>query len=216
MGRRAVLYCCGFFILASPGENTTSYVGILWKLRLAVVVCFIIRKRRLAYVVCIDFTNEEYHVIRVDFIVALRRTKGRGRRTLRSPPSPSSGLHLIHPGLSAAAGHICCRGFIPIQVAVFRCYRYSPVPNFIWLSVFGLESFAFQLGCWAMVARFSLLGDRSFVPAATVGFAMAFCRICADRDWVVCFCGWRYGMVCIVSSLGCMENFISCVEQLYR
>ena len=27
---------------------------------------------------------------------------------------------------------------------------------------------------------------RSFVPAATFGFAMAFCRICADRDWVVC------------------------------
>ena len=50
------------------------------------------------------FTRDEYHVIRVDFIVALRRTKGRGRRTLRSPPSPSSGLHLIHPGLSAAAG----------------------------------------------------------------------------------------------------------------
>ena len=44
------------------------------------------------------FTSREYHVIRVDFIVALRRTKGRGRRTLRSPPSPSSGLHLIHPG----------------------------------------------------------------------------------------------------------------------
>ena len=56
------------------------------------------------------FTRGEYHVIRVDFIVALRRTKGRGRRTLRSPPSPSSGLHLIHPGLSAAAGHYCCRG----------------------------------------------------------------------------------------------------------
>ena len=45
-----------------------------------------------------DFTSGEYHIALVDFIVALRRTKGRGRRTLRSPPSPSSGLHLIHPG----------------------------------------------------------------------------------------------------------------------
>ena len=61
-------------------------------------LCYFIRKRRLAYIVCIGFSNAEYHVIRVDFIVALRRTKGRGRRTLRSPPSPSSGLHLIHPG----------------------------------------------------------------------------------------------------------------------
>ena len=69
-----------------------------------------IRNRRYSLVVYSGFTSGEYHVIRVDFIVALRRTKGRGRRTLRSPPSPSSGLHLIHPGLSAAAGHICCRG----------------------------------------------------------------------------------------------------------
>ena len=67
-------------------------------------LCFIIRKRRLAYGGCIGFTNGEYRIAIVDFIVALRRTKGRGRRTLRSPPSPSSGLHLIHPGLSAAAG----------------------------------------------------------------------------------------------------------------
>ena len=73
-------------------------------------LCFIIRKLRLAVVVCIAFFNEEYLISLVDFIVALRRTKGRRRRTLRSPPSPSSGLHLIHPGLSAAAGHIGCRG----------------------------------------------------------------------------------------------------------
>ena len=56
------------------------------------------------------FTSGEYRIALVDFIVALRRTKGRGRRTLRSPPSPSSGLHLIHPGdplrrgMTAAAG----------------------------------------------------------------------------------------------------------------
>ena len=59
---------------------------------------------RLAYGVCFAFFNAEYHVIRVDFIVALRRTKGRRRRTLRSPSPPSSGLHLLTPGLSAAAG----------------------------------------------------------------------------------------------------------------
>ena len=56
------------------------------------------------------FTRGEYHVIRVDFIVALRRTKGRRRWTLRSPSPPSSGLHLLTPGnplrrgMTAAAG----------------------------------------------------------------------------------------------------------------
>ena len=80
------------------------------KLRLLISYVFIIRNRRLALVVCFGFFNEEYLIAPVDFIVALRRTKGRGRRTLRSPPSPSSGLHLIHPGVSASAGHICCRG----------------------------------------------------------------------------------------------------------
>ena len=116
------------------------------------------------------FTSREYLIASVDFIVALRRTKGRGRRTLRSPPSPSSGLHLIHPGVSAAAGHIGCRGLCQYRIPVSGAGRLSPVPNFVQLSVFGLVSFAFQSGCWAMVVRFSLLGDRSFVPAATWGF----------------------------------------------
>ena len=165
---------------------------------------FFIRNLRYSFDLLSGFTRDEYHVIRVDFIVALRRTKGRGRRTLRSPPSPSSGLHLIHPGVSAAAGHDCCRGLMPILDSGIRCCRSSPVPNVVLLSVFGLVSFAFQSGCWALVARFSLLGDRSFVPAATCGLAMFFRRICADRDWVVSF-GWkRYVITCIVIGLDWM------------
>ena len=105
---------------------------------------FIIRKLRLALIVYSGFTSREYHVIRVDFIVALRRTKGRGRRTLRSPPSPSSGLHLIHPecplrrGISAAAVYTNLGSYIPVQVdnphfdVSFGCL------------VFGLRSLAFQ------------------------------------------------------------------------
>ena len=42
------------------------------------------------------------------------------------------------------------------------------------LSVFGLRSFAFQLGCPACIVRFSLLGEGLFVPAATWGFAFSF------------------------------------------
>ena len=41
---------------------------------------------------------------------------------LWTPPHP--------PGESAAAGHICCRGFIPIQVTVFRCRSIIPSSEF--------------------------------------------------------------------------------------
>ena len=36
---------------------------------------------------------------------------------------------------------------------------------------------------------FHYWGEGLFVPAATVGFAMVFRRICADRDCSVCFGG---------------------------
>ena len=58
----------------------------------------------------------------------------------------------------------------------------------VWLSVFGLVLFAFQkilLGLMSFV--FHYWWDGLFVPAAIVRFAMAFRRICADRDWVDCF-----------------------------
>ena len=141
------------------------------------------------------FSNAEYRIALVDFIVALRRTKGRRRRTLRSPSPPSSGLHLLTPGETAAAGHDCCRGLMPILDSGIRCYRYSPVPNFVQLSVFGLVSFAFQSGCWAGIFRFSLLGGGAvcacgyggFWLYSFVGFARNLLRR-LTREWVVCFC----------------------------
>ena len=57
-----------------------------------------IRNRRYSLEFLSGFTRGEYHIVCVDFIVALRRTKGRRRRTLRSPSPPSSGLHLLTPG----------------------------------------------------------------------------------------------------------------------
>ena len=148
-------------------------------------LCFIIRNRRLAYVVCIGFFNEEYLIALVDFIVALRRTKGRGRRTLRSPPSPSSGLHLIHPGNPLR------RGILAAAVYANLGFRY-PVLSLLPSSEFCLGALCSGLDCsrFSRVAQlvshvFHYWGDRSFVPAATWGFAMVFRRICADRDWVV-------------------------------
>ena len=140
---------------------------------------------RFAVVVYLGFTNGEYHIALVDFIVALRRTKGRGRRTLRSPPSPSSGLHLIHPGYPLRRGITAAAGLgqyrIPVSGAVVhRQFR-------IWFcylcSGWYRSRFSRVVGLWSHV--FHYWGDRLFVPAATCGLAMFFRRICADRDWVV-------------------------------
>ena len=123
------------------GAVTCSW---LIKLRLAYILCYFIRNRRFALIDSSGFTRNEYHVIRVDFIVALRRTKGRGRRTLRSPPSPSSGLHLIHPGCPLRRGILAAAvdrdivSFIPVQTA---CPHFD-IP--FGCCVFGLRLFAFQ------------------------------------------------------------------------
>ncbi len=90
------------------------------------------------------FFNKEYHIALVDFIVALRRTKGRGRRTLRSPPSPSSGLHLIHPGYPLRRGILVAA----VDRDIGSLYPVQTVhPHFdvsIGCFVFGLGLFAFQ------------------------------------------------------------------------
>ena len=129
---------------------------------------FIIRKLRWAYGFYSGFTRGEYRIAIVDFIVALRRTKGRRRRTLRSPSPPSSGLHLLTPGESAAAGK--CRlprvwgnigSCIPVQVdnRQFRMlcsYLCSGLGRSRFSRVVGLVSHVFHYW-W----------DRLFMPAAT-------------------------------------------------
>ena len=42
----------------------------------------------------------------------------------------------------------------------------------VWLSVFGSVSFAFQSGCWAGIARFSLLGGGTVHACGYVGFLL--------------------------------------------
>ena len=143
------------------------------------------RKLRLAYGFCSGFTRGEYHIVCVDFIDSsrgrLKRDRGFANPLSLSNTSPDPWGNPLRRGILAAAG---LQGF---SQPVSGADRSSPVPNFIWLSVFGLVSLAFQSGCWAGIVRFSLLGGRSFVSAATWGFAMVCSWICADRDWVDCF-----------------------------
>ena len=103
------------------------------KLRSAYILCYFIRNRRYSLVVCIAFFNEEYHIALVDFIVALRRTKGRGRRTLRSPPSPSSGLHLIHPGYPLRRGMTAAAGLGQFSQPYSGAGRLSPLRRIVWM-----------------------------------------------------------------------------------
>ena len=134
------------------------------------------------------FTSGEYHVIRVDFIVALRRTKGRRRWTLRSPSPPWNHACVVHwtppphPGESAAAGHICCRGGQGYRIPVSGADCLSPLRRGVWgncvrawtvrvsVDFVGLVSFVFH---WWW--------DGLFVPAATWCFAIDIRCITADR-----------------------------------
>ena len=106
---------------------------------------FFIRNRRYSLIFLSGFTRGEYHVIRVDFIVALRRTRGQRRWTLRESLSSILWTLTPHPGEIRCGGALLLPradrdiGFqYPVQVAyphfdvVFGCF------------VFGLKLFAFQ------------------------------------------------------------------------
>ena len=71
----------------------------------------------------------------------------------------------------------------PVQVAytqfrIWFCFLCSGLGLSRFSRVVGLGSFVFHY--W---------GEGLFVPAATVGLAMVYSWICADRGWGVCFCG---------------------------
>ena len=116
------------------------------------------------------FTRGEYLIALVDFIVALRRTKGRGRRTLRSPPSPSSGLHLIHPGcplrrgISAAAVYTNLGNCIQVQV---DNRQFRMLCSYL---CSGLGCSRFSRFCLACIVRFSLVVGWTVYACGYVGF----------------------------------------------
>ena len=143
LSRRAFLTCS----LPTEQVRRIGAVTCSWliKRRLAYILCFIIRNRRFSFVVCFCFTNAEYLIALVDFIAPCGGTKGRRRRTLRSPSPPSSGLHLLTSGMSAAAGK--CRLPRVWGNLVSLCPVQTVCPHFdisFGCFVFGLRSFAFQ------------------------------------------------------------------------
>ena len=141
------------------------------QLRLAYILCYFIRKAALVLGFYSGFTRDEYHVIRVDFIVALRRTRGQRRWTLRESLSSILWTLTPHPGGSAAAGHICCRGFGAILVSVFRCK--SLIPSSECCAAICVRAWTVRVSVdfvGHMSFVFHYWGEGLFVPAATWGF----------------------------------------------
>ena len=145
--------------------------GWLIKLRLAYILCYFIRNRRWALIVYSGFTSREYHVIRVDFIVALRRTKGRRRRTLRSPSPPSSGLHLLTPGDPLRRGITAAAGLYQFRISVSGADCSSPLRRGVWVLCVRAEVVRVSENhARHMSFVFHYWWDGLFVPAATGGF----------------------------------------------
>ena len=171
------------FVLASPVENTLSYVEIL-------------RKRRFAYVVCIGFTNGEYLVIRGDsketafgfgclywlhqwgipyrtcrFYCCLAAHQRTRKKDSAEPSFPILWTPPHPPGESAAAGK--CR--LP------RVYTNLG----IWYQVLSL------LASFEYCAAFCVRAGIVRVSVGLLGLERSFFII---GGWTVCSCG--YGGFC--------------------
>ena len=107
----------------------------------------------------------------------------------------SAGVPLLYPldsnsspWGSAAAGHVGCRGLGTILVSVFRCK--SLIPSSACCAAICVRAWTVRVSVdfvGHMSFVFHYWGEGLFVPAATVGLAMVFRRICANRGWVDCF-----------------------------
>ena len=165
----------------------------------------------MAVVVCIGFTRGEYHVIRVDFIVALRRTKGRRRRTLRSPSPPSSGLHLLTPGCPLRRGMTAAAGLQGYSQLVSGCRSLIPSSEFCFAFCVRAGIVRVSVGLLGFGRTFFIIGGRDcsclrlrlVLQWSFVGFALT-----AGGSFV--WIGNGMGIY-IVSSLGCMKSCVDCV-----
>ena len=112
-----------------------------------------------------------------------------------------------HPGVIRCGG--ACRLPRVYRNIVSRIQVQIAYPQFrIWFEcfVFGLRSFAFQLGCWAGIVRFSLLGGRDCLCLrlrgvwlwSIVGFALT-------AIGSILLAGNGMGNLCC-SSLGCLKT----------
>ena len=128
------------------------------------------------------FTNGEYRIALVDFIAPCGGTKEWGRRDLRIPPSPPSGLPPFQPWGIAAAGYWAAAGLGQFRNPVSGASRLSPLRREDWVlcvrawtvrvsvGLVGLVSFVFHYWgkkdavCLAFTHVFLITADREMVP----------------------------------------------------
>ena len=157
--------------------------GVIRKRRLAFGILFWLHQGGIPHCMCRFYCSLRGHqrTKEMDSAEPLSSMEPRLRGSVDSTSSPRG----IRCG-----GALWLPRYIPIQVAVFRCKSLLASSEFylaicvragivrVSVGVFGLWSHVFHY--W---------GDGLFVPAATLGFAMVYSWICADRDWVVSFGG---------------------------
>ena len=142
----------------------------------------------MAYIVCIGFLQCGIPHRTCRFYCCLAAHQRTKEMDSAEPLSSILWTPPPHPGESAAAGHFGCRGLYQFRYLVSGAAVY---PQFRMLCSFlcsGLDHSRFSRVVGRVSHVFHYWWGRSFVPAATVGLAMAFRRICANRGWVVHFC----------------------------
>ena len=99
--------------------------GRCFDLQSAYFLCFIIRNRLILWILFwLHQGRIPRHTCR--FYCCLAAHQRTRKKDSAEPSFPILWTPPHPPGESAAAGHICCRGFIPIQVTVFRCKSLIP------------------------------------------------------------------------------------------
>ena len=138
-------------------------------------LCFIIRKLRLAYVVCLVFLQCGIPHRTCRFHCCLAAHQRTRKKDSAEPSFPILWTPPHPPGVSAAAGHIGCRGLCQFRIPVFGADCLSPLRHIDWVlcvRAWTVRVSVDFVGLWAFV--FHYWWDGLFVPAATWGFDMVY------------------------------------------
>ena len=144
-----------------------------------------IRELRWAVVVCIGFTNGEYHIVYVDLIAP----RGGGWKETGDFDPLSLSNTSPDPGGVRCGGAFWLPRFMPIQVAVFRCRSIIASSEFCSAICVRAGIARVSVGVLGLDRSFFIIGGKVVCSCGYVGFCFFFRRICADRGWIVCL-GW--------------------------
>ena len=169
--------------------------GIFWGIfAFAYDVWVFIRYRRLAWIACFGFFNEEYLIALVDFIAPCGGTIERGERDLRIPFSPPSGLPPSFLGESLRRDIIAAAGLYQYWCPVSGADCLSPLRFFVWVLCVRVWTVRVSEDFVGHISHvFHWWWDGLFVSAATWGVAVAFRGFARNvlrrltRGWIDCF-----------------------------